>query len=393
MPIDTRRVQGPDNSKPYLLFAKKKDKSYKDILSDLVSNGKRRDGRRLDQQRRILSGCIANRVIDPPDLKTGVVTQAKGSAYMELNKTKVICSVYDPREIPGKTDYSMNGELYCEFKFAPFSCITRRGHQHDTEEKEFSLNLKRALEPAVCRHEFPNFQVVCLLVHSASSPTSRLFVYLCTARVPQLPGCLFTCAQREFPNFQVVYLLVHIASSPTYRLVVYLCIARVPQLTGCLFTCVQHEFPNFQVDVYAQVIENDGSALAAAITCAGLALADACVPMYDLVTAATLGIHGDLQFKDPTHEEEMLCSSAPPEGSPSRSYGIITAAYSPTHNQVSEFSHQGSIDMDTLAAIIPTFTETCHLIYPVIKQVLISNVTKTIKKRKKEALFQISGDE
>nr|CAD7434283.1 unnamed protein product [Timema monikensis] len=393
MPMDTRRVQGPDNSKPYLLFAKKKDKSYKDILSDLVCNG-----------------CVANRVIGSPDLKTGVVTQAKGSAYMELNKTKVICSVYDPREIPGKTDYSMNGELYCEFKFAPFSCITRRGHQHDTEEKELSLNLKRALEPAVCRvscsclkvtlepavcrvscsclkvtlepavcrvlvHEFPNFQVVCLLVHSTSSPTSRLYVYLCTERVPQLPGGLFTCAQHEFPNFQ-------------------------------------HEFPNFQVDVYAQVIENDGSALAAAITCAGLALADACVPMYDLVTAATLvrlnlirawmwsshcnvvkGIHGDLQFKDPTLEEEMLCTSAPPEGSPSRSYGIITVAYSPTHNQVSEFSHQGSIDMDTLAVVIPTFTEACHLIYPVIKQALISNVTKTIKKRKKEALFQISGDE
>nr|CAD7416336.1 unnamed protein product [Timema cristinae] len=274
---------------------------------------------------------------------------------MELNKTKVICSVYDPREIPGKTDYSMNGELYCEFKFAPFSCITRRGHQHDTEEKELSLNLKRALEPAC---------VSCKLLMSQS--------YLGTCGVS----------------------------------------SRVPQLPGGLFTCAQHEFPNFQVDVYAQVIENDGSALAAAITCAGLALADACVPMYDLVTAATLvrlnlirawmwsshcnvvkGIHGDLQFKDPTLEEEMLCTSAPPEGSPSRSYGIITVAYSPTHNQVSEFSHQGSIDMDTLAVVIPTFTEACHLIYPVIKQALISNVTKTIKKRKKEALFQISGDE
>jgi hypothetical protein len=40
--------------------------------------------------------------------------------------------------------------------------------------------------------------------------------------------------------------------------------------------------------VYALVLENDGSALAAAITCAGLALADASVPMYDLVVAATL---------------------------------------------------------------------------------------------------------
>jgi hypothetical protein len=40
--------------------------------------------------------------------------------------------------------------------------------------------------------------------------------------------------------------------------------------------------------VYVLVLENDGSALAAAITCAGLALADASVPMYDLVAAATL---------------------------------------------------------------------------------------------------------
>lgn len=32
----------------------------------------------------------------------------------------------------------------------------------------------------------------------------------------------------------------------------------------------RHEFPNFQVDIYALVLENDGSALGAAITCAGM---------------------------------------------------------------------------------------------------------------------------
>lgn len=36
------------------------------------------------------------------------------------------------------------------------------------------------------------------------------------------------------------------------------------------------------------VLENDGGPLAAAITCAGLALADAHVPMYDLVAAASI---------------------------------------------------------------------------------------------------------
>lgn len=84
-------------------------------------------------------------------MKTGVVTQAKGSAYIELHNTKVLVSVFDPREIPRLSEFSPNGELYCEFKFAPFSCPERRGHQMDGEEKDLSVILKRALEPAVCR--------------------------------------------------------------------------------------------------------------------------------------------------------------------------------------------------------------------------------------------------
>lgn len=32
-------------------------------------------------------------------------------------------------------------------------------HQQDHEEKEYSVIMKRSLESAVCRHEFPNFQV------------------------------------------------------------------------------------------------------------------------------------------------------------------------------------------------------------------------------------------
>lgn len=68
-------------------------------------------------------------------------------------------SVFDPREIPNKNDYSANGELYCEFKYATFSCNKRRMHQQDSEEKEYSVIMRRSLESVVCRHEFPNFQV------------------------------------------------------------------------------------------------------------------------------------------------------------------------------------------------------------------------------------------
>jgi len=50
----------------------------------------------------------------------------------------------------------------------------------------------------------------------------------------------------------------------------------------------QQEFPNFQVDIYATVLDNGGSALAAAIMAASLALANAGVPMFGLVTASTI---------------------------------------------------------------------------------------------------------
>lgn len=83
-------------------------------------------------------------------LKTGIVSQAKGSAYIELGNTKVVCSVFDPREVSNKNGYCAQGEIYCEFKFAPFSCQKRKIHQQNAEEKQYSLILQRALEPAVC---------------------------------------------------------------------------------------------------------------------------------------------------------------------------------------------------------------------------------------------------
>lgn len=52
-----------------------------------------------------------------------------------------------------------NGELFCDFKFSSFACTKRRQPQTDAEEKALAISLKRALQPLVCRHEFPNFQV------------------------------------------------------------------------------------------------------------------------------------------------------------------------------------------------------------------------------------------
>jgi exosome complex component MTR3 len=290
MPTDSRRLQGPENTNSYTLYSPN-NKTYHGLLNDLITNDeKRKDGRGLCDHRRIY-------------MKTGVVSQAKGSAYIEQSNTKVICSVFDPREIPRKSEHSVNGELYCEFKFAPFSCKKWRSHQPDAFEKECSLILRRSLEPAVCRHEFPNFQV----------------------------------------------------------------------------------------DVYVLVLENDGSALAAAITCAGLALADASVPMYDLVVAATLGIHGDNKFLDPSVEEESLCNISPPVGR-SHNHGIITAAFSPAHQQMCDFAQSGVMDIECVTSSIQVLREACETIYSLSQQCLLKSVTKMFKTKQTETKLNIGSD-
>ena len=83
------------------------------------------------------------------DLKTGVISQAKGSAYVEANNTKVICAVYGPREVTRRENLSMKGQLSCEYKCATFARQKRQQHQQSNDEKDLSLLLQEALEPAV----------------------------------------------------------------------------------------------------------------------------------------------------------------------------------------------------------------------------------------------------
>ena len=84
-------------------------------------------------------------------LKTGTVTQAKGSAYIEQGQTKAICAVYGPREIPRRSDFSMKGILNCVVDHTAFAQKRRKppGSQ-DSSEEDMSISLAQALEATVC---------------------------------------------------------------------------------------------------------------------------------------------------------------------------------------------------------------------------------------------------
>ncbi|KAI8072378.1 ribosomal protein S5 domain 2-type protein [Gongronella butleri] len=124
--MDRKRVNGPESSVPPLFKTKEATR---------VDTSKRSDSRSPDDLRSLY-------------LKTGLVNQANGSAYIEMGKIKVVCAVYGPRQLK-KVGFSAQGILTCDFKFAPFACVKRRNNIRDPQEKEFSSNLVQALTPAV----------------------------------------------------------------------------------------------------------------------------------------------------------------------------------------------------------------------------------------------------
>nr|XP_015820632.2 exosome complex component MTR3 [Nothobranchius furzeri] len=266
MPTDTKRVRGPDVSQSPVLLG------YKPAAV-LASRGPREDGRQRDQVD-----------VRPVFVRCGLVSQAKGSAYIEAGNTKLISCVYGPRETDRKDETDMkSGRLTTDVRFAPFSCPERVPWIQGSQDKDLSLMLHESLQPAVCLQRYPRSQI----------------------------------------------------------------------------------------DVSVMVLENSGSALAHAVTCASLALADAGIEMYDLVLGCSLQQVGSSYVVDPSYLEEngWRCNS-------SESRGGLTVAFLPSLNQISGLQSDGEMSEETLTAGVRTCIEGCYKLYPVIQKVLTKAVRR-----------------
>lgn len=148
-------------------------------------------------------------------------------------------------------------------------------------------------------------------------------------------------------------------------------------------TVCSHEFPNFQVDIYALVLHNDGSCLSAAINAAGLALSHAGVPMYDLITSVTLGIHNDQFLLDPTVEEENICGVPLSKDNDTNDHGIVIISLLHTHKQISQFYQSGNVSLEKLTNAINILEKAAEDIVPLTQKCLLKHVTKTLKNNQK----------
>ena len=108
-------------------------------------------------------------MLRPHFLRVGLNGQAPGSAYYEQGLTKVVATVYGPREntfAEGETVSS--GVLEVRVQFAPFSSPARRGAQAGVlmeAERRLEASLHQALLPSLLLERFPKSVVeVHLLV-------------------------------------------------------------------------------------------------------------------------------------------------------------------------------------------------------------------------------------
>lgn len=110
---------------------------------ELIEDGKRLDGRELDEPRTL-------------EIEAGVLEKADGSAYLELGGNKAIAAVYGPREMhPRHLQKSNRAVLRCRYNMAPFSVDDRMKPGPSRRSTEISKVAREALEPAVFLKRYP----------------------------------------------------------------------------------------------------------------------------------------------------------------------------------------------------------------------------------------------
>jgi len=120
-------------------------------------------------------------------------------------------------------------------------------------------------------------------------------------------------------------------------------------------------YPKSQIDVYVNVLEDNGNTLSYAITAASVALADAGIEMVDLVTSSSLVFNDDVFCLDPDSSEQKHKDV----------YGKMSIAYLPSLNKISCLLQDGAAVVERSIELVNTCLEGCLRVHDVMKECLL----------------------
>jgi exosome complex component RRP41 len=117
-------------------------------------------------------------------------------------------------------------------------------------------------------------------------------------------------------------------------------------------------YPRTMIDVFIEVLQADGGTRCASITAAALALADAGIPMRDLVVACAAGKADDTIVLDLMDEEDKLGKADVP------------VALMPNLNAITLLQMDGKLTHEEFESAVNLAIEGCKKIYDVQKEAL-----------------------
>ncbi len=117
-------------------------------------------------------------------------------------------------------------------------------------------------------------------------------------------------------------------------------------------------YPRTMIDVFIEVLQADGGTRCASITVASLALADAGIPLKDLVVACAAGKADDTIVLDLMDEEDKLGKADVP------------VALMPSLNGITLLQMDGKLAHEEFETVVNMAIEGCKKIYPMQKEAL-----------------------
>lgn len=118
------------------------------------------------------------------------------------------------------------------------------------------------------------------------------------------------------------------------------------------------KFPRTAVDVFIEVLQADGGSRCAALDAASVALADAGIPMRDMVSACAAGKVADTVVLDVNNEEDQAGQADMPIG------------YMPNMEKITLLQLDGVLSTEEYKQCIETGIKGCKLVYKIQKKAL-----------------------
>lgn len=118
------------------------------------------------------------------------------------------------------------------------------------------------------------------------------------------------------------------------------------------------QFPRTAVDVFIEILQADGGSRCAALDAASVALADAGIPMRDMVCACAAGKVADTVVLDVNNEEDQAGQADMPVG------------YMPNLDKITLIQLDGVLTPDEYKKCVETAIDGCKQVYEIQKKAL-----------------------